>query len=100
MRVGQRGMFGPEVERGTPIEQAVDWYPLEAMLEGPGIVDYVVGAGAGAGRPSCSARTITRSSSTTSTCTSWGEGPLYCFYTPLPPLPLRGTQHHRPRRAL
>lgn len=44
MRVAKRGMHGPEVEAGTPIEEAAGWYPDEALLEGNGIVDYVVGA--------------------------------------------------------
>ena len=44
MKVGRRGMFGPTVPAGTPVEQAVNWYPKEHLLNGPGIVDYVVGA--------------------------------------------------------
>ncbi|HYE71178.1 MAG TPA: NAD(P)-dependent oxidoreductase, partial [Aquabacterium sp.] len=33
MRVGKRGMFGPTVPAGTPIQQVADLYPLEALLE-------------------------------------------------------------------
>ncbi|HBR95841.1 MAG TPA: NAD(P)-dependent oxidoreductase [Gammaproteobacteria bacterium] len=44
MRVAKRGMHGPTVDPGTPIEGAVDWFPLEDLQDGPGIVDYVVGA--------------------------------------------------------
>lgn len=44
MRVAKRGMHGPEVPKGTPIEEAAGWYPEEDLLEGPGIVDYVIGA--------------------------------------------------------
>ena len=49
MRVARRGMFGPTVDSGTPINKTVDLYPLDALLEGPGIVDYVVGAEPGPG---------------------------------------------------
>ena len=44
MSVAKRGMFGPTVPTGTPIQQVINKYPLEALAEGPGIVDYVVGA--------------------------------------------------------
>ena len=44
MRAAKRGMHGPTVPAGTPIDEAVNWYPAEDLLEGPGIVDYVVGA--------------------------------------------------------
>ncbi len=81
MRVGQRGMFGPEVERGTPIEQAVDWYPLEALLEGPGIVDYVVGAAPGPGVFVLGTHDHPQQQHYLNLY-KLGEGPLYCFYTP------------------
>jgi len=42
MQVAKRGMHGPTVESGTPIKEAVNWYPTEDLLNGPGIVDYVV----------------------------------------------------------
>ena len=99
MRVGQRGMFGPEVERGTPIEQAVDWYPLEAMLEGPGIVDYVVGAAPGPGRFRAG-HARSPAAAALSQFVQAGRGAALLLLHALPPLPLRGTQHHRPRRAL
>lgn len=44
MRVARRGMHGPRVEEGTPVEEAAEWYPEEDLLSGDGIVDYVVGA--------------------------------------------------------
>ena len=43
MRVGRRGMFGP-THQGEPVQDAPSWFPHDAMMEGPGIVDYVVGA--------------------------------------------------------
>lgn len=44
MRVGRRGMFGPTVTAGTPVDRAVELFPRQMLLEGSGIVDYVVGA--------------------------------------------------------
>jgi len=81
MNVAIRGMFGPTVETGTPIKEAVNWYPLDAVMQGKGIVDYVVGAEPGPGV------------FVLGTCDNpvqqhylnlykLGEGPLYCFYRP------------------
>ncbi|MCK9532430.1 MAG: NAD(P)-dependent oxidoreductase [Gammaproteobacteria bacterium] len=81
MRVAKRGMHGPTVPAGTPIREAVHWYPLDDLLGGPGVVDYVVGAEPGPGV------------FVLGTCDhpvqqhylnlyKLGEGPLYCFYTP------------------
>jgi predicted homoserine dehydrogenase-like protein len=81
MRVAQRGMFGPTVPSGTPIEQSVNLYPLEALIEGPGIVDYVVGAVPGPG-------VFVLGTHEHPTMQHYlnlyklGAGPLYCFYTP------------------
>ena len=44
MNVAKRGMYGPTVPTGTSIQEAVNWYPVEILSEGQGIVDYVVGA--------------------------------------------------------
>ncbi|QHT69796.1 Gfo/Idh/MocA family oxidoreductase [Rhodocytophaga rosea] len=81
MRVAKRGMFGPSVPSGTPIEQSVNLYPLEALVEGPGIVDYVVGAVPGPG-------VFVLGTHEHPTMQHYlnlyklGPGPLYCFYTP------------------
>jgi predicted homoserine dehydrogenase-like protein len=81
MRVGKRGMFGPTVPSGTPLEQTTGLYPLEAMLEGPGIVDYIVGAAPGPG-------VYVFGTHDNPTMQHYlnlyklGQGPLYCFYTP------------------
>lgn len=81
MRVGKRGMFGPTVPTGTPIQEVAQLYPLEALLEGPGIVDYVVGAHPGPG-------VYVLGTHDHPTMQHYlnlyklGEGPLYCFYTP------------------
>ncbi len=81
MRVARRGMFGPEVERGTFITEAAGWYPAEAMLVGPGIVDYVVGAEPGPG-----VFIIGTHDHPTQrhylNLYKLGEGPFYCFYRP------------------
>jgi predicted homoserine dehydrogenase-like protein len=81
MRVAKRGMFGPTVPSGTPIEQSVNFYPLEALIEGPGIVDYIVGAVPGPG-------VFVLGTHEHPTMQHYlnlyklGPGPLYCFYTP------------------
>jgi predicted homoserine dehydrogenase-like protein len=81
MRVGQRGMFGPTVPAGTPIQQAVELYPMEALLEGPGIVDYVVGAMPGPGVYVLGTHDDPRQRHYLNLY-KLGTGPLYCFYTP------------------
>jgi predicted homoserine dehydrogenase-like protein len=81
MRVAQRGMFGPTVDNGTPIQEAVNWYPLEAMLDGPGIVDYVVGAMPGPGVFVLGTHDHPGQRHYLNLY-KLGEGPLYCFYTP------------------
>lgn len=81
MRVARRGMFGPTVPAGTPIKEAVRLYPLEALTDGSGIVDYVVGAEPGPG-------VFVLGTHEHSTQKHYldlyklGSGPLYCFYTP------------------
>jgi predicted homoserine dehydrogenase-like protein len=81
MRVARRGMIGPSVDPETPIQQAVGWYPLNELLDGPGIVDYVVGA-----MPSPGVFVLGTTSHPTQrhylNLYKLGEGPLYCFYTP------------------
>jgi predicted homoserine dehydrogenase-like protein len=81
MRVGRRGMFGPTVAPGTSIHDAVGLYPLEALLDGPGIVDYVVGATPGPGVFVLGVHDhpIQRHYLN---LYKLGNGPLYCFYTP------------------
>jgi predicted homoserine dehydrogenase-like protein len=43
MQVAKRGMYGFTVPEGTPFQEAARLFPLEDLLEGPGIVDYLVG---------------------------------------------------------
>jgi predicted homoserine dehydrogenase-like protein len=81
MRVAKRGMFGPTVAAGTPIKEMVGEYPLEAMIEGPGIVDYVVGA-----EPAPGVFVLGTHDHPIQqhylNLYKLGSGPLYCFYTP------------------
>jgi predicted homoserine dehydrogenase-like protein len=81
MRVGRRGMFGPSVEPGTPIERAAELFPADVLLEEPGIVDYVVGAS-----PNPGVFVLGTHDHPTQqhylNLYKLGEGPFYCFYTP------------------
>src|SRR5690606_19757005 len=81
MRVAKRGMHGPTVPSGTPITEAAALFPLEDLLEGPGIVDYVVGAVPGPGVFVLGTHDDPRQQHYLNLY-KLGEGPLYCFYTP------------------
>ncbi|MHC2335449.1 NAD(P)H-dependent oxidoreductase [Bradyrhizobium sp. USDA 4454] len=81
MRVARRGMHGPVVEAGTPIQEAVNWYPVDELLDGPGIVDYCVGA-----MPNPGIFVLGTTNDTVEkhylSLYKMGAGPLYCFYWP------------------
>jgi predicted homoserine dehydrogenase-like protein len=81
MRVAKRGMHGPVVEPGTPIQGAVDWYPLDELVDGPGIVDYCVGA-----MPNPGIFVLGTTDDAVEkhylSLYKLGPGPLYCFYWP------------------
>lgn len=81
MGVLQRGMLGPTVEPGTPIEKSVNLYPVDKLLEGNGVVDYVVAATPGPGVYVLGA-TDDPVQKHYLNLYKLGEGPLYCFYTP------------------
>jgi predicted homoserine dehydrogenase-like protein len=81
MRVAKRGMYGPTVETGTPIQEAVNWYPLEELLNGPGIVDYCVGAMPNPGI-FVLGTTEDQVEKHYLSLYKMGPGPLYCFYWP------------------
>jgi predicted homoserine dehydrogenase-like protein len=82
MGVGRRGMFGPTVPSGTPLKQvANDLYPLDAILAGPGIVDYVVGAEPGPGVFVLATHDHPIQQHYLNLY-KLGEGPLYLFYSP------------------
>ena len=81
MKVGRRGMHGPSVLPGTPIEQAVTSYPEELFHQPGGAVDYIVGAS-----PSPGVFVIGTHDHPVQQhylhLYKMGEGPYYCFYTP------------------
>jgi predicted homoserine dehydrogenase-like protein len=81
MRVAKRGMHGPSVKSGTPIEETMHLFPIEELLEGPGIVDYVIGATPGPG-VFVLATTDDEVQKHYLNMYKMGEGPLYCFYRP------------------
>ncbi|HTF18345.1 MAG TPA: hypothetical protein VK658_09755 [Chryseolinea sp.] len=81
MTVGKRGMFGPTLPSGTPLKEVLDKYPLEALLSGPGIVDYVVGADPGPGVFVLGTHDHPKQKHYLNLY-KLGEGPLYLFYTP------------------
>ncbi|NTU67258.1 MAG: Gfo/Idh/MocA family oxidoreductase [Chlorobiaceae bacterium] len=82
MGAGKRGMFGPTVEPGTPLMKAAgSLYPLEALLDGDGIVDYVVGAEPGPGVFVLGTHDHPLQKHYLNLY-KLGEGPLYLFYTP------------------
>lgn len=81
MTVGRRGMFGPTLPSGTPLKEVMDKYPLEALLSGPGIVDYVVGAEPGPGVFVLGTHDHPKQQHYLNLY-KLGEGPLYLFYTP------------------
>jgi len=82
MRVAKRGMHGPTVEPGTHIREAVTIFDAEELLEGPGIVDYVVGAEPGPGVFVLGTHDHPQQRHYLDLY-KLGEGPLYCFYTPM-----------------
>jgi predicted homoserine dehydrogenase-like protein len=81
MRVAKRGMHGPTVPSGTPIDGAVNWYPLNDLIEGPGIVDYVVGAVPAPGIFVLGTHDHPAQQHYLNLY-KLGEGPLYVFYRP------------------
>jgi predicted homoserine dehydrogenase-like protein len=81
MRVAKRGMHGPTVQAGTHIREAVSLFELDELLEGPGIVDYVVGAEPGPGVFVLGTHDDPQQRHYLNLY-KLGDGPLYCFYTP------------------
>jgi predicted homoserine dehydrogenase-like protein len=82
MTVGKRGMFGPTVPVGTHLADIMNTlYPLDALLSGPGIVDYVVGASPNAGVFILATHDKPFQQQFLNLY-KLGEGPLYLFYNP------------------
>ena len=82
MGVAKRGMMGPVVEYGTPIEETVRLYPLEELTNGSGIVDYVVGAVPNGGVFILAMLDKDPIQQHYLNYYKLGEGPLYCFFAP------------------
>jgi len=81
MRVARRGMLGPSVPIGTPLKEVVSLFPLAELTEGPGIVDYVVGAEPGPGVFVLGTHDHPIQQHYLNLY-KLGEGPLHLFYTP------------------
>jgi predicted homoserine dehydrogenase-like protein len=81
MRVARRGMWGPTVPAGTALQEAVKTFPVEAILNGPGLVDYLVGAEPSPGVFVLGTHDHPRQRHYLNLY-KLGQGPLYCFYTP------------------
>jgi predicted homoserine dehydrogenase-like protein len=81
MSVAKRGMMGYTVPGGTPIQEAAKLWDPAMLLEGPGIVDYVVGAMPGPGIFVLGTIEHPRQRHYLNLY-KLGEGPIYCFYTP------------------
>lgn len=82
MQVGKRGMFGPTVEKSSSLSDvAHKIYPLDKLIEGPGLVDYVVGAEPGPGVFVLGTHDNPLQKHYLNLY-KLGEGPLYLFYTP------------------
>lgn len=81
MRVARRGMIGATAAPGTPVAEAAKLLNPEAFVDGPGIVDYVVGA-----EPSPGVFVLgtieDKAQRHYLDLYKLGKGPLYCFYTP------------------
>ena len=81
MRVAKRGMHGPTVPAGTPLKDVLVEYPIADLLEGNGIVDYIVGAEPGPGVFVLATHDHPIQQHYLNLY-KLGEGPLYLFYTP------------------
>ncbi len=81
MKVGKRGMYGPTVESGTPIDEVIDAYPEDLLKTESGVVDYVVGASPAPGVFVIGTHDHPGQKHYLNLY-KMGEGPYYCFYTP------------------
>jgi predicted homoserine dehydrogenase-like protein len=82
MRVAQRGMLGPTVPQGMSIKDVGSLFPLDQLLNGEGIVDYVVGIAEPAGGVFVLGTQDHPAQQHYLNYYKMGEGPLYCFYMP------------------
>jgi predicted homoserine dehydrogenase-like protein len=82
MRVAKRGMYGPTVPAGSTIKEVVNLFPIEELLSGPGLVDYVVGVAEPAPGVFILGTHDDPFQKHYLNLYKLGEGPLYLFYTP------------------
>ncbi|HEX6958883.1 MAG TPA: Gfo/Idh/MocA family oxidoreductase [Ferrovibrio sp.] len=80
MSVGRRGMYGPNAD-GVRVEDVAKLFPMDSIIAGDGIVDYVVGADPA---PGVFVLGVMENPIQRHYLALYklGEGPLYCFYTP------------------
>ncbi|MEJ0023449.1 MAG: SAF domain-containing protein [Alphaproteobacteria bacterium] len=87
MGVARRGMLGPDFSGGdpeaplTPLNQAVEFFTPHLNADGPGIVDFVVGASPGPGVFVLATHDDPRQRRFLDLY-KMGKGPIYCFYRP------------------
>lgn len=81
MQVSKRGMTGPTVPYGTPLKDAVSLFSEEDLLNGPGVVDYIVGAEPGPGVFVLATQDHPVQKHYLNLY-KLGEGPFYLYYTP------------------
>jgi len=82
MRVAKRGMHGPTVDPGTPIQKAITEFSVEELMASEtGIVDYVVSAEPGPGVFVLGTHDNPLQQHYLNLY-KLGPGPLYCFHTP------------------
>lgn len=81
MKVGRRGMYGPAVKPGTPLEESIKLFPDHLLATKGGVVDYIVGAS-----PSPGVFVIGSHNNLQQQhylhLYKMGKGPFYCFYRP------------------
>jgi len=82
MKVAKRGMLGPKVEEGAHLKDVFqDLYPKAYLEDGPGIVDYVVGAAPAPGVFVIAKNEDPRQHPYLDLYKA-GKGPYYLFYNP------------------
>ncbi len=81
MKVGKRGMYGPTVPAGTPIEEVANEYPEDLLKTETGVIDYVVGASPAPGVYILGTNNHPVQQHYLNLY-KLGEGPYYCFYRP------------------
>jgi len=81
MRVAVRGMFGPTVDAGTPIAEAMHVLPLDDIADSGPVVDYIVGPAPAPG-VFVVATYDDPVQSRFLELYKLGGGPYFCFYRP------------------